>query len=94
MWGGRDVRRDQDGLPRKHVLSFRGGLGSHFRCPLQAGFPHFLPLVYGPFLLPFQLVEHYSYKPDGLLRVLTVPCQKIGGQTGEPLTLEPPYPGP
>ncbi|XP_019569434.1 tyrosine-protein kinase SYK isoform X2 [Rhinolophus sinicus] len=30
----------------------------------------------------WQLVEHYSYKPDGLLRVLTVPCQKIGGQTG------------
>uniref|UniRef100_A0A452UNC0 Tyrosine-protein kinase n=1 Tax=Ursus maritimus TaxID=29073 RepID=A0A452UNC0_URSMA len=39
----------------------------------------------------WQLVEHYSYKPDGLLRVLTVPCQKIGGQTGEPLTLEPPW---
>lgn len=35
--------------------------------------------------LVFQLVEHYSYKPDGLLRVLTVPCQKIGGQTGESL---------
>ncbi|KAM5259953.1 tyrosine-protein kinase SYK isoform 2-T8 [Hipposideros larvatus] len=30
----------------------------------------------------WQLVEHYSYKPDGLLRVLTVPCQKIGDQTG------------
>ncbi|XP_057354442.1 tyrosine-protein kinase SYK isoform X4 [Manis pentadactyla] len=30
----------------------------------------------------WQLVEHYSYKPDGLLRVLTVPCQKIGGQMG------------
>uniref|UniRef100_A0A8D1YH03 Tyrosine-protein kinase n=1 Tax=Sus scrofa TaxID=9823 RepID=A0A8D1YH03_PIG len=30
----------------------------------------------------WQLVEHYSYKSDGLLRVLTVPCQKIGGQTG------------
>uniref|UniRef100_A0A3Q2HPD6 Tyrosine-protein kinase SYK n=1 Tax=Equus caballus TaxID=9796 RepID=A0A3Q2HPD6_HORSE len=29
----------------------------------------------------WQLVEHYSYKADGLLRVLTVPCQKIGGQT-------------
>ncbi|XP_010605903.1 tyrosine-protein kinase SYK isoform X1 [Fukomys damarensis] len=28
----------------------------------------------------WQLVEHYSYKPDGLLRVLTVPCQKIGAQ--------------
>uniref|UniRef100_A0A5F9CUA6 Tyrosine-protein kinase n=1 Tax=Oryctolagus cuniculus TaxID=9986 RepID=A0A5F9CUA6_RABIT len=30
----------------------------------------------------WQLVEHYSYKPDGLLRVLTVPCQKIGTQMG------------
>ncbi|XP_027621918.1 tyrosine-protein kinase SYK isoform X2 [Tupaia chinensis] len=30
----------------------------------------------------WQLVEHYSYKPDGLLRVLTVPCQKIGAQAG------------
>ncbi|XP_062063104.1 tyrosine-protein kinase SYK isoform X2 [Lepus europaeus] len=30
----------------------------------------------------WQLVEHYSYKPDGLLRVLTVPCQKIGAQMG------------
>ncbi|XP_051027248.1 tyrosine-protein kinase SYK isoform X2 [Acomys russatus] len=32
----------------------------------------------------WQLVEHYSYKPDGLLRVLTVPCQKIGAQIGNP----------
>ncbi|XP_036595059.1 tyrosine-protein kinase SYK isoform X2 [Trichosurus vulpecula] len=30
----------------------------------------------------WQLVEHYSYKPDGLLRVLTVPCQKIGSENG------------
>uniref|UniRef100_A0A8C9AIU0 Tyrosine-protein kinase n=1 Tax=Prolemur simus TaxID=1328070 RepID=A0A8C9AIU0_PROSS len=28
----------------------------------------------------WQLVEHYSYKADGLIRVLTVPCQKIGAQ--------------
>ncbi|XP_023559986.1 tyrosine-protein kinase SYK [Octodon degus] len=32
----------------------------------------------------WQLVEHYSYKPDGLLRVLTVPCQKIGTQPAPP----------
>ncbi|XP_050000136.1 tyrosine-protein kinase SYK isoform X2 [Alexandromys fortis] len=32
----------------------------------------------------WQLVEHYSYKPDGLLRVLTVPCQKVGAQIGHP----------
>ncbi|XP_049751225.1 tyrosine-protein kinase SYK isoform X3 [Elephas maximus indicus] len=30
----------------------------------------------------WQLVEHYSYKADGLLRVLTVPCQKIGTDNG------------
>ncbi|XP_060056500.1 tyrosine-protein kinase SYK isoform X3 [Erinaceus europaeus] len=34
----------------------------------------------------WQLVEHYSYKPDGLLRVLTVPCQKIGGQAAGNIT--------
>uniref|UniRef100_A0A8C9ZNT0 Tyrosine-protein kinase n=1 Tax=Sander lucioperca TaxID=283035 RepID=A0A8C9ZNT0_SANLU len=27
----------------------------------------------------WQLVEHYSYKPDGLLRVLTVPCPRPDG---------------
>ncbi|NXN98533.1 KSYK kinase, partial [Rhinopomastus cyanomelas] len=26
----------------------------------------------------WQLVEHYSYKPDGLLRVLTIPCPQLG----------------
>ncbi|XP_075456100.1 tyrosine-protein kinase SYK isoform X1 [Ascaphus truei] len=26
----------------------------------------------------WQLVEHYSYKPDGLLRVLTSPCPRLG----------------
>lgn len=51
-----------------------------------------------------QLVEHYSYKPDGLLRVLTEPCSRPEGETGNnahrhdheftvsehnPLTLEP-----
>nr|XP_044987061.1 tyrosine-protein kinase SYK [Jaculus jaculus]XP_044987062.1 tyrosine-protein kinase SYK [Jaculus jaculus]XP_044987063.1 tyrosine-protein kinase SYK [Jaculus jaculus]XP_044987064.1 tyrosine-protein kinase SYK [Jaculus jaculus] len=35
----------------------------------------------------WQLVEHYSYKPDGLLRVLTVPCQKIGARTSHPRSL-------
>uniref|UniRef100_A0A7N8YGC5 Tyrosine-protein kinase n=1 Tax=Mastacembelus armatus TaxID=205130 RepID=A0A7N8YGC5_9TELE len=28
----------------------------------------------------WQLVEHYSYKPDGLLRVLTHPCQRPDGE--------------
>ncbi|XP_036897123.1 tyrosine-protein kinase SYK isoform X2 [Sturnira hondurensis] len=40
----------------------------------------------------WQLVEHYSYKPDGLLRVLTVPCQKIGGQTGTNFATRPQLP--
>uniref|UniRef100_A0A8D0CM21 Tyrosine-protein kinase n=1 Tax=Scleropages formosus TaxID=113540 RepID=A0A8D0CM21_SCLFO len=31
----------------------------------------------------WQLVEHYSYKPDGLLRVLTEPCAQPEGEAGE-----------
>ncbi|NWW84815.1 KSYK kinase, partial [Rhynochetos jubatus] len=31
----------------------------------------------------WQLVEHYSYKPDGLLRVLTIPCPKLGSENGD-----------
>ncbi|XP_048196113.1 tyrosine-protein kinase SYK isoform X2 [Perognathus longimembris pacificus] len=42
----------------------------------------------------WQLVEHYSYKPDGLIRVLTVPCQKIGSQTGHLQSAGPPLPTP
>ncbi|XP_029300345.1 tyrosine-protein kinase SYK isoform X2 [Cottoperca gobio] len=30
----------------------------------------------------WQLVEHYSYKPDGLLRVLTEPCARPDGDIG------------
>ncbi|CAG5867101.1 tyrosine-protein kinase SYK isoform 1-T2 [Menidia menidia] len=30
----------------------------------------------------WQLVEHYSYKPDGLLRVLTEPCPRPDGAMG------------
>ncbi|KAM8871570.1 tyrosine-protein kinase SYK isoform 2-T4 [Synchiropus picturatus] len=30
----------------------------------------------------WQLVEHYSYKPDGLLRVLTEPCPRPPGESG------------
>ncbi|XP_008323673.1 tyrosine-protein kinase SYK isoform X2 [Cynoglossus semilaevis] len=33
----------------------------------------------------WQLVEHYSYKPDGLLRVLTEPCPRPDGETGQPI---------
>ncbi|NXA55858.1 KSYK kinase, partial [Nothocercus julius] len=31
----------------------------------------------------WQLVEHYSYKPDGLLRVLTIPCSRLGSENGD-----------
>ncbi|NWS76319.1 KSYK kinase, partial [Crotophaga sulcirostris] len=31
----------------------------------------------------WQLVEHYSYKPDGLLRVLTTPCPQLGSDNGD-----------
>ncbi|NWU69991.1 KSYK kinase, partial [Pterocles burchelli] len=31
----------------------------------------------------WQLVEHYSYKPDGLLRVLTTPCPRLGSENGD-----------
>ncbi|KAM5328909.1 tyrosine-protein kinase SYK isoform 2-T3 [Glossophaga mutica] len=40
----------------------------------------------------WQLVEHYSYKPDGLLRVLTVPCQKPGDPVGTNLEIRPQLP--
>lgn len=35
----------------------------------------------------WQLVEHYSYKPDGLLRVLTDVCQRPDADNGKPLFL-------
>ncbi|KFP74528.1 Tyrosine-protein kinase SYK [Apaloderma vittatum] len=31
----------------------------------------------------WQLVEHYSYKPDGLLRILTIPCPQLGSENDE-----------
>lgn len=36
----------------------------------------------------WQLVEHYSYKPDGLLRVLTDACPRRGSENGKPLFVE------
>ncbi|KAI4899110.1 hypothetical protein NFI96_034703 [Prochilodus magdalenae] len=38
----------------------------------------------------WQLVEHYSYKPDGLLRVLTEPCPRHDGRPDLPMN----HPGP
>ncbi|XP_064163473.1 tyrosine-protein kinase SYK isoform X2 [Anguilla rostrata] len=40
----------------------------------------------------WQLVEHYSYKPDGLLRVLTEPCSRLGGAGADGATTLPPLP--
>uniref|UniRef100_A0A3B3ZQY0 Tyrosine-protein kinase n=1 Tax=Periophthalmus magnuspinnatus TaxID=409849 RepID=A0A3B3ZQY0_9GOBI len=45
----------------------------------------------------WQLVEHYSYKPDGLLHVLTDPCSRPGGDNALPMdsaTFESPYADP
>lgn len=36
----------------------------------------------------WQLVEHYSYKPDGLLHVLTDACPRPGAENGKPPFLE------
>ncbi|XP_042365293.1 tyrosine-protein kinase SYK isoform X2 [Plectropomus leopardus] len=41
----------------------------------------------------WQLVEHYSYKPDGLLRVLTEPCARPDGATIGQTFLSRDHPG-
>ncbi|KAM9138234.1 tyrosine-protein kinase SYK isoform 2-T5 [Pangshura tecta] len=43
----------------------------------------------------WQLVEHYSYKPDGLQRVLTIPCPRFGSENANVIfdTRPPPLPG-
>ncbi|KAK2532902.1 hypothetical protein Q9233_005042 [Columba guinea] len=41
----------------------------------------------------WQLVEHYSYKPDGLLRVLTIPCPKLGAENDNVVFSTHPLPG-
>ncbi|CAM4557449.1 tyrosine-protein kinase SYK [Lepidochelys kempii] len=43
----------------------------------------------------WQLVEHYSYKPDGLQRVLTIPCARLGSENANIIfdTRPPPLPG-
>ncbi|XP_048876906.1 tyrosine-protein kinase SYK isoform X4 [Brienomyrus brachyistius] len=40
----------------------------------------------------WQLVEHYSYKPDGLLRVLSEPCAQANGEAGGIIIGCPPVP--
>ncbi|KAJ8287339.1 hypothetical protein GJAV_G00050410 [Gymnothorax javanicus] len=41
----------------------------------------------------WQLVEHYSYKPDGLLRVLTTPCPRPEGEGADGVSIVlPPLP--
>nr|XP_013811364.1 PREDICTED: tyrosine-protein kinase SYK [Apteryx mantelli mantelli] len=40
------------------------------------------------------LVEHYSYKPDGLLRVLAIPCPRLGSENDSIIfDTRPPPPG-
>ncbi|XP_067424963.1 tyrosine-protein kinase SYK [Emydura macquarii macquarii] len=42
----------------------------------------------------WQLVEHYSYKPDGLQRVLTIPCARLGSENANIIfDTRPPLPG-
>ncbi|XP_019372842.1 PREDICTED: tyrosine-protein kinase SYK isoform X1 [Gavialis gangeticus] len=41
----------------------------------------------------WQLVEHYSYKPDGLQRVLTIPCPRVGSDNDVVFDNRPPLPG-
>ncbi|XP_009864053.1 PREDICTED: tyrosine-protein kinase SYK-like [Apaloderma vittatum] len=41
----------------------------------------------------WQLVEHYSYKPDGLLRILTIPCPQLGSENDNVFNTRPPLPG-
>ncbi|XP_025948328.1 tyrosine-protein kinase SYK isoform X1 [Dromaius novaehollandiae] len=44
----------------------------------------------------WQLVEHYSYKPDGLSRVLTFPCPRLGSENDSIIfdTRPPPHGAP
>ncbi|XP_021235915.1 tyrosine-protein kinase SYK isoform X2 [Numida meleagris] len=41
----------------------------------------------------WQLVEHYSYKPDGLLRVLSIPCPRHGSESDNIVFDTRPLPG-
>ncbi|XP_042679006.1 tyrosine-protein kinase SYK isoform X2 [Centrocercus urophasianus] len=41
----------------------------------------------------WQLVEHYSYKPDGLLRVLSIPCPRHGSESDNSSFDTRPLPG-
>ncbi|KAM9367658.1 tyrosine-protein kinase SYK isoform 1-T1 [Phaethornis superciliosus] len=42
----------------------------------------------------WQVFEHYSYKPDGLLRVLTIPCPQLGSENDNIVfNTRPPLPG-
>ncbi|KAL4699043.1 hypothetical protein H8959_011700 [Pygathrix nigripes] len=61
----------------KFLIRARDNNGSYALCLLHEG----------------KLVEHYSYKADGLLRVLTVPCQKIGTQGNVNFGGRPQLPG-
>ncbi|XP_061732823.1 tyrosine-protein kinase SYK [Nerophis ophidion] len=77
----------------KFLIRQRDANGSYALCLLHQGQVMHYRIdkdVAGKFCIPdgkmfdtlWQLVEHYSYKPDGLLQVLTDPCPRPDGDTG------------
>uniref|UniRef100_A0A8C6KMS7 Tyrosine-protein kinase n=1 Tax=Nothobranchius furzeri TaxID=105023 RepID=A0A8C6KMS7_NOTFU len=73
-------QRDQNGsyalclLHEGQVMHYRIDKDSHQKLSIPDG---------KKFDTLWQLVEHYSYKPDGLLRVLTDPCPRPDGDSGK-----------
>ncbi|KAM3838022.1 tyrosine-protein kinase SYK-like [Diretmus argenteus] len=93
----------------KFLIRQRGVIGSYALCLLHEGqVMHYridkdrsgkLSIPDGKkFDTLWQLVEHYSYKPDGLLRVLTEPCprpegERVGGLLSRLKNYSVPIPG-
>ncbi|XP_054600037.1 tyrosine-protein kinase SYK isoform X3 [Nothobranchius furzeri] len=84
-------QRDQNGsyalclLHEGQVMHYRIDKDSHQKLSIPDG---------KKFDTLWQLVEHYSYKPDGLLRVLTDPCPRPDGDSVLIGRLPPPPPNP
>uniref|UniRef100_A0A3Q2C7E3 Tyrosine-protein kinase n=1 Tax=Cyprinodon variegatus TaxID=28743 RepID=A0A3Q2C7E3_CYPVA len=72
-------QRDQNGSYALCLL--HEGQVMHYRIDRDAGGKLSIPDG-KKFDTLWQLVEHYSYKPDGLLRVLTEPCPRPDGEPG------------
>ncbi|XP_015260738.1 PREDICTED: tyrosine-protein kinase SYK isoform X1 [Cyprinodon variegatus] len=79
-------QRDQNGSYALCLL--HEGQVMHYRIDRDAGGKLSIPDG-KKFDTLWQLVEHYSYKPDGLLRVLTEPCPR---PDGEPVMIGRPLP--